>query len=68
MKSKIKSLETQITQYKENMEDMKNQHDDHIQELNDQIEQARTDTARQLNDVYKKQIDEIKKIQGMERE
>ena len=38
MKSKIKSLETQISQYKENMEDMKNQHDDHAQELNDQIE------------------------------
>ena len=35
MKSKIKSLEAQIAQYKENIEDMKNQHDDHIQELND---------------------------------
>ena len=35
MKSKIRSLETQVAQYKENMEDQKNQHDDHIQELND---------------------------------
>ena len=54
MKSKIRGLETQISQYKENMEDMKNQHDDHAQELNDQIEQARTDTAKQLNEVYKR--------------
>ena len=54
MKSKIKTLETQVSQLKDNEIDLKNKHDDQIQELTDQIEQAQTDTTSRLNQIYTK--------------
>ena len=68
MKSKIKSLETQVGQLKENEEELKNRHEEQVQDLNDQIEQAQTETSARLNKIYSKQVDEIKRIQALERE